>query len=73
MKTTKLGDGREVLVAEKNGRTLRIERLLNLAGQYGTATAYGLLFKASKEQLDAHLRFIFGVKEIEVVRQTLVA
>jgi hypothetical protein len=74
-KTIRTLCGHDVMVAYKSedGETLCIERLLNLDGLYGAITVCGTLYKRTKEELDAHLRFVFDVKRVEIVRQTLVA
>jgi len=48
-------DGHRVMVAQKDGDTLRIERLLNTDDLYGTVTVHGTLYKRSPEELVAHL------------------
>jgi hypothetical protein len=72
----KLRDGHEVTVAYRDpadAKVLWIERLLNLAGEYGTATVHGTLYKPTAAELLAHLRFVFDVSEVRIIKTTLVA
>lgn len=63
---------RQVKVAVKQGRTLVIERLINLDGLYGTVTQHGTLYKRTHDELVKALKWIYEVREVVVARTTLV-
>lgn len=69
--------GHEVMIAYRDPafRTGRLcfERLINLAGQHGTVTEHGVIYKATRGELESHLKFIFGVKTVSCLKTTLVA
>ncbi len=64
--------GHRVMVARQYERRLSIERLINLDGLYGTVTRHGTLYKRTHDELVRHLRFVFDVDEVQVVKTTLV-
>jgi hypothetical protein len=75
-RTVRLRDGHEVTVAYRdpgNAKVLWIERLLNLAGEYGTVTVHGTLYKPTPDNLITHLMFVFDVSEVRIIKTTLVA
>jgi hypothetical protein len=75
-RTVRLRDGHEVTVAYRDpadNRVLWIERLLNLAGEYGTVTVRGTLYKPTPDDLITRLMFVFDVSEVRVLKTTLVA
>ena len=71
MSTRALPNGRSVAVATVIDREVWIELLINRAGQYGTMTAHGPLFRKDRAELEKTLRFVFTVAFVQVLRTTL--
>jgi hypothetical protein len=74
-RTVKLRDGHEVTVAYRDPadhKVLWIERLLNLAGEYGTVTVHGTLYKPTAAELISQLMFVFDVSEVRVLKTVTV-